>query len=95
MDDVAAALEAMDSQETWRQVDATVAWLRSHGRPTMDRCQAVEEAVQDWLGAQWAEHNRGEPLAAPALDGRPRLDRLIEFVDAVTRPLALRPRPRR
>lgn len=94
MDDATAAVD-LDARETWRQLDATVAWLRAHGRPTMERSQAVEEAVQDWLGAQWAEHNRGEPLAAPAPEDRPRAERFLELVDLVTRPLALGRRPRR
>ena len=57
------------ARETWRELARTVAWLQAHGRPALDRRQAVEEAVQDWLGAQWAEHNRGAPMPSP--DGEP------------------------
>ena len=55
----------MAARETWRELARTVAWLQAHGRPALDLHQAVEEAVQDWLGAQWAEHIRGEADAGP------------------------------
>lgn len=58
-------VQPMTARETWRELARTVAWLQAHGRPALDRRQAVEEAVQDWLGAQWAEHNRGAPMSAP------------------------------
>ncbi len=65
----------MAAKRTWRELARTVAWLQAHGRPALDRRQAVEEAVQDWLGAQWAEHNRGEPMLAPDDE---RGDRVVE-----------------
>lgn len=83
----------MAAKETWREFDATVAWLRAHGRPALDRSQALEEAVQDWLGAQWAEHNRGEAMAAPE-EGRGD-DALERFLRIINKPVAFHPRPKR
>ncbi len=80
------------ARETWRELDRTVAWLQAHGRPALDRRQAVEEAVQDWLGAQWAEHNRGEPMLAP--DGEPG-DGAVGRLSMVTKPASFRRRRKR
>jgi hypothetical protein len=77
-----APVETMTAQETWREFDATVAWLRAHGRPALGRSQALEEAVQDWMGAQWAEHNRGEPMPAPgARPGEAVVERLLRVIN--------------
>ena len=68
----------------WLELARTVAWLQAHGRPALDRRQAVEEAVQDWLGAQWAEHNRGSPMPSP--DGEPSggVERLWPMANKLT-----------
>lgn len=87
-------VEGMTAEETWREFQATVAWLRAHGRPALSRSQALEEAVQDWMGAQWAEHNRGEPMPAP--DGGRRGDGVVErLLGIINRAGACVPRPRR
>jgi hypothetical protein len=59
---MAEAAEVEGDGETRRQLEDAVAWLRANGRPELDIGQARREALHDWLGAQWAEHNRSEPF---------------------------------
>lgn len=83
-------VQPMAARETWRELACTVAWLQAHGRPALDRRQAVEEAVQDWLGAQWAEHNRGEPMSAP--DAEPGAGAVERFWPIVNKAASFRRR---
>lgn len=94
MAEAGATVEAMTAEETWREFDATVAWLRAHGRPALSRSEALQEAVQDWMGAQWAEHNRGEPMPAPgARPGEAVVERLLRAISRGG--LLFDPRPKR
>ncbi len=86
-------VQTMAARETWRELARTVAWLQAHGRPSLDRHQAVEEAVQDWLGAQWAEHNRGAPMLAP--DGEPGDAAVERFWPMVNKAASFRRRRKR
>jgi hypothetical protein len=80
----AAEVEAMGDGETRRQLEAAVAWLRANGRPELDIAQARREALHDWLGAQWAEHNRSEPFLTRRSGRSSRLERLVELAGVVT-----------
>lgn len=53
----------------------------------------VEEAVQDWLGAQWAEHNRGAPMPSP--DGEPGGGAVERLWPMVNKPTLFRRRRKR
>jgi hypothetical protein len=86
-------VQPMTARETWRELARTVAWLQAHGRSALDGRQAVEEAVQDWLGAQWAEHNRGAPMSAP--DGEPGDGVVERFWPMVNKPESLSRRRKR
>ncbi len=86
-------IQPTGTRETWRELARTVAWLQAHGRPALDRRQAVEEAVQDWLGAQWAEHNRGAPMPSP--DGEPGGGAVERFWPMVNKPASFRRRRKR
>ena len=75
------------------QLARTLAWFQAYGRPPLGPDQAVEEAVQAWLGAQWAEHNRGKAMLAP--DGAVG-DRAVEgFWSMAKEPASFRRRGKR
>ncbi len=74
-------VEAMGDGETRRQLEAAVAWLRAN---ELDIGQARREALHDWLGAQWAEHNRSEPFPTCRSGRSSRLERLVELAGVVT-----------